>query len=261
MKYKPWLTCSIDWVKLVALASMLYAIIPAVSLAGSNGCVVLMHGLARTEHSMAQMAKALEREGFYVVNEGYDSRHYQISNLAFNEIPRRVSACRSEGQFPIHWVTHSLGGILLRYYLTHFEIDQLGRVVMLGPPNQGSEVVDNLKHLPGFYWLNGPAGRELGTGAQDIPRGLGAVDFDLGVIAGTKSMNLILSMFLPNPDDGKVSVESAKVDGMCSFLALPVTHPYLMKNEDIIVQSIQFLLRGQFTHEHAQNNLCDHSGY
>jgi hypothetical protein len=120
---------------------------------------------------------------------------------------------------------------------------------MLGPPNQGSEVVDNLKDTPGFELLNGPAGMQLGTGPDDIPQSLGPVSFELGVIAGTQSINLILSTFLPNPDDGKVSVEATKVEGMKDFIALPATHPFLMENDMVIDQTVHFLKNGKFKKE------------
>lgn len=117
---------------------------------------------------------------------------------------------------------------------------------MLGPPNQGSEVVDNLKNAPGYELLNGPAGMQLGTKSTDIPKSLGPVDFELGVIAGTQSINLILSTFLPRPNDGKVSVEAAKVEGMKDFVSMPTTHPFMMKNDAVIEQIIYFLRHGKF---------------
>ena len=117
-------------------------------------------------------------------------------------------------------------------------------------------MVDKLKFVPGFFWLNGPAGRQLGTSDTDIPKQLGPVTFDLGVIAGTRSMNLILSMFLPNPDDGKVSVASTRVEGMCSFIAMPVTHPFLMQNSDVINEVVHFLERGKFSSPSSENGLC-----
>ena len=154
--------------------------------------------------------------------------------------------CQVASASPVNFVTHSLGGILVRYYYTWHHPDDIGRVVMLGPPNQGSEVVDNLKDVPGFELINGTAGRQLGTGEDDIPKSLGPVNFELGVIAGTRSINLLLSTLLPNPDDGKVSVESAKVEGMCGFITLPVTHPFMMKNDEVIRQTLHFLKHGAF---------------
>lgn len=127
---------------------------------------------------------------------------------------------------------------------------------MLGPPNKGSEVVDKLKNMPGYELLNGPAGMQLGTDENSVPLKLGPVNFQLGVIAGTQSINLILSSFLPNPDDGKVSVENAKIEGMCGFITLPTAYPFMMKNEVVIGEVISFLKTGKFSDERAITNTC-----
>ncbi|MBU3916540.1 alpha/beta hydrolase, partial [bacterium] len=121
-----------------------------------------------------------------------------------------------------------------------------GRVVMLSPPNQGSEVIDKLGSAPGFFWFNGPAGQQLGTGMDSIPLKLGKVDFKLGVITGNKSINLILSLLIPGDDDGKVSIENAKVAGMSDFLVLPHSHPFIMNSDDVIHQTKYFLKYGSF---------------
>ncbi|MBD3647913.1 MAG: alpha/beta fold hydrolase [Pseudomonadales bacterium] len=216
-------------------------------------CVILLHGLARTADSMVDLKEALTRAGYFVVNVDYPSRHKPVEELADIAVPEGLSQCEENHALPISFVTHSLGGILVRYYYKHHDHDHLKRVVMLGPPNQGSEVVDNLKDMPGFELLNGPAGRQLGTSEEDIPRQLGPVDFELGVIAGTRSINLILSSFLPNPDDGKVSVAATRVRGMCGFVALPATHPFMMGNDRVIQQVIHFLDQGKFEGEEARN--------
>ena len=130
--------------------------------------------------------------------------------------------------------------------MAEHELPRVGRVVMLGPPNQGSEVVDRLGRLPGFTLLNGPAGKQLGTAATDLPKTLGPVSFELGVIAGTRSLNPLLSQLLPNPDDGKVSVSATKVAGMTDFIALPVSHPLMMNNKEVLRQILAFLAKGRF---------------
>lgn len=211
-------------------------------------CVILLHGLARTSDSMLPMAEALQAQGYWIVNVDYPSRQFTIAQLAQTAIPAALNQCPTHAANKIHFVTHSLGGIVLRQYLREHRISELHRVVMLAPPNKGSEIVDHLKGLPPFAWINGPAGSELGTSANDLPQQLGAVDFELGVIAGTRSINLLLSLYLPNPDDGKVSLESTKVEGMRDFIALPVSHPFIMKDEDTISQVIYFLQRGSFLH-------------
>jgi len=122
----------------------------------------------------------------------------------------------------------------------------LGRVVMLAPPNQGSEVVDKLRDVPGFKFINGTAGLQLGTDADSIPVKLGSVDFDLGVIAGNRTVNLLLSRMLPNPDDGKVSVASTRVEGMADHITLPVTHTFMMRSKSVIEQAVYFVEHGRF---------------
>lgn len=212
-------------------------------------CVVLLHGLARTTQSMEPLAEQLRAAHYRVVNQGYPSREFPIAELAGKAIPPALAQCRAQGATRIHFVTHSLGGIVLRQYLLDNAILELARVVMFAPPNQGSQVVDKLKNLPGFYALNGPAGMELGTDPKSVPMQLakrGPVDFDLGVIAGTRSINLILSLYLPSPDDGKVSVASTRIDGMRDFIALPVSHPFIMKDETAIAQTLHYLQYGRF---------------
>ena len=212
--------------------------------ARAQDCVVLLHGLARSDGSMEEMAEGLREAGFLVVNHDYPSTDYPIEELSRSVIREATGKCPKQSR--VHFVAHSLGAILVRYYLEYHDLDNLGRVVMLGPPNKGSEVVDAMAELPGFYLLNGPAGKQLGTEPTSIPNSLGPADFEVGIIAGTKSINLVLSQLLPNPDDGKVSVESTKLEGMSDHLTVPVSHPFLMKDGEVIRQSIHFLRYGQF---------------
>jgi len=210
----------------------------------NSQCVVLLHGLARSAASMDSVQDELLANGYRVVNYGYPSRSDTVQVLAQVAIPEAVAACVDADV--VHFVTHSMGGILLRAYLVEHELLRLGRVVMLGPPNQGSQVVDRLGRVPGFALLNGPAGKQLGTAATDLPRALGPVDFELGVIAGTRSLNPLLSQLLPNPDDGKVSLAATKVAGMTDFIALPVSHPLMMNNKEVLGQIVAFLAKGRF---------------
>ena len=168
---------------------------------------------------MKKIDKALSESGYVVRNIAYPSTEKPVDELASEVIPAAVESCNEEGDRLIHFVTHSMGGILIRYYLETNKLDNLARVVMLSPPNQGSEVVDKLAEVPGFVAINGPAGKQLGTEEDDVPFQLGPATFDVGIITGDRSINLFLSAMIPGPDDGKVSIERAKLEGMSDFLA------------------------------------------
>ena len=179
-------------------------------------------------------------------NVDYPSRTASVEKLADDAIGKAVAGCQKDGATKIDFVTHSLGGILVRSYLARHTIPNLGRVVMLAPPNQGSEIVDQLGWLFLFKWLNGPAGNELGTDKNSTPNNLGPANFSVGVIAGDRSINWINSFLIPGRDDGKVSVERTELAGMTGHLVIHATHPFIMKNREVIRQTIQFLRAGNF---------------
>lgn len=227
----------------------LFALLTILPASVAAECVVLLHGLGRLSNSMGELETKLAPAGYAVANIRYPSRSHSIDVLAEDAIGRGLTQCRSEGAGKIHFITHSLGGILLRFYLTDNSIDDLGRVVMLGPPNQGSEIVDGLLPVPGFGFIGGPAGVALGTGEGSIIHSLGPVEFDLGVIAGSTNINPLEFLFISGPSDSIVSIESTKVRGMNAHKILPVTHTFMMRNNEVIEQAIHYLKTGSFISE------------
>lgn len=223
------------------------AVLPMlVAAAGNQEYVILLHGLCRSGRSMIPMGQALSKAGYKVVNMDYPSRSASIQMLSEDAVGRAVADCQMNGAVKINFVTHSLGGILVRSYLARHTIPNLGRVVMLGPPNQGSEVVDKLGSWWLFKKLNGPAGNELGTDKSSTPNLLGPANFCVGVIAGDRSINWINSLLIPGSDDGKVSVERTKLAGMTDDLVIHAAHPFLMRHRTVIRQTVCFLRTGRF---------------
>ena len=216
------------------------------ALAEETENVILLHGLGRTRGSMRTMEKALTQRGYRVFNIGYPSTTKAIPELAV-DLHLQIQHCCHIGR--THFVTHSLGGILARFYLTQYPLDNLGRVVMLSPPNKGSELLDVLGKVEAFTFILGPASGQLGTQPSSIPNQLnqrGPIDFELGVITGNRSFNPLTSWLIPGADDGRVSVNSARVAGMADFLVLPRTHTFIMSSQTAIDQTVNFLRHGKF---------------
>jgi pimeloyl-ACP methyl ester carboxylesterase len=237
----------------VALAALVpgqpaYGASPPATPAAGKECVILLHGLGRTYRSMNKLARAAESAGYTAVNLDYPSRTKPIEVLAGEVVPEGLKRCREARAAPINLVTHSMGGILVRYYLEKNRVPELGRVVMLSPPNQGTEAADALQDDAFHKWWNGPAGQQLGTGRNGIAARLGPVTYPVGIITGTEHafFDAQRAKLIPGPNDGKVSVERAKVAGMTGFLALPATHTFIMNDDETVSQVLHFLRHGYF---------------
>ncbi len=220
------------------------------SVTDKGQCVILLHGLARTSHSMDKMELALNDAGYSTANVDYPSRSMKIQDLTDLAMDEGLNVCQSKNAKTIHLVTHSMGGILARYYLAKNKLSQLGHLVQLAPPNRGSLVTDQFRQEHWYKWVTGPAGQQLGTGKDGIPSLLGAVDYSTGVVAGNEHSPLDnwLAEIIPGEDDGKVSVDHAKVEGMSDFIVLPYTHISIMKQDEVIQQTLYFLKYGSFNH-------------
>jgi pimeloyl-ACP methyl ester carboxylesterase len=207
------------------------------------GHVVLLHGLGRSPRTFRWAERRLRRAGFSTTNIGYPSRRAPIEALADAVAERLPADAR-----PLHFLTHSLGGIVLRCLVQRRRPQHLGRVVMLGPPNGGSQLAARLK--PRWYYrlVMGPAGQQIGTDADSIPRRLGPVDFPLGVIAGNRSLDPF-RFLIGGESDGKISVEETRVEGMTDWWCLPRGHGFLLFDARVIDQAVHFFRHGRFAVE------------
>jgi triacylglycerol lipase len=210
-----------------------------------NDVVVLIHGLGRTPLSMSAVWLAARRRGYRVINWHYRSALASIEDhaKAFERevLPRITHAPR------VHFVTHSLGGIVVRQFLAAHALPNLGRVVMLAPPNGGSEVADVLQRCAIVSHCVAPV-RELGTSDVSAPRSLPAANFPVGIIAGSRSHIPLFSRWMDHvPNDGVVAVEKTKLDGMSDFIVMHHTHTTLPWSRDVLAQVFCFLDDGHFT--------------
>jgi triacylglycerol lipase len=207
---------------------------------------VLLHGLGRSPLSMKRIQWTLQAAGYQVVNVSYPSRRYSVERLSENYLQEAMATEVPVGASKVHFVTHSMGGIVLRQYLVHHTVTNLGRVVMLAPPNHGSKLADSLRKGAIGRWILGPAGCELGTAAHDLPQRLGPVDFPLGVIAGDVSLNPFFSRVLDSPNDGKVAAESTKIARMSDFAIVRSSHTWMMWRAQTLRYILAFLREGVF---------------
>ncbi len=233
-------------VRVGLMMSVTTALAAASDKGSARETVILLHGLTRTARSMHPMKKALTEAGYRVYALDYPSTTKTVEALAAEHLAPLIARCQLEAPERIHFVAHSLGNIVLREYFVSNALPNAGRLVMLGPPNQGSEVVDKLGSFAAYDWINGPAGQQMGTDTQSKSVTLPPPPLEYGVIAGTRSINWILSCLIPGPDDGKVAVSRAKIKGMRDFIALPVSHPFIMRDPDAIRYTLHFLRHGRF---------------
>jgi pimeloyl-ACP methyl ester carboxylesterase len=208
--------------------------------------VVLLHGISRTTRSFRKMEAALEGCGFATLNQDYASRRKALEALA-EDIHPAIQRFADGIDGAVHFVGHSMGGLLARVYIARYRPKRLGRVVMLGTPNSGSEIADRLKRIGAYRAWFGPAGQQLVTQRDaTIAAMFPPVDYPVGIIAGNRSVDPIMSAFLPKPHDGRVSVENTRLDGMADHIIVGTSHPWLIRNGRAIEQTITFVRDGSF---------------
>jgi hypothetical protein len=205
---------------------------------------MLLHGMARTANSMKPLAKDLRRAGYRISNIAYPTRPYDIDGLVDRYVRPAVAACGNDR--PVHVVTHSLGGILIRRFMQDGELPPDSRIVMLAPPNRGSEVADHVRHWPLYRWMMGRVGQQLGTGADSIVHRLKPIGVEVGVIAARRSIQPWFSRLIPGEDDGAVSVASTRLVEMRDFVVVDSSHTLMMFNRQVRRQVRHFLQEGCF---------------
>ncbi|MEW8505273.1 MAG: alpha/beta hydrolase [Candidatus Thiodiazotropha sp.] len=225
---------------------LLLLILPALSLAAKVECVILLHGMGRTSFSMSAIEEALVDRDYQVWNESYPSLSRGVEEVTVPAIEAGLDFCRDNEATEIHFVTHSLGGILVRYYLQNHRIADLGRIVMLAPPNRGSEVADEMKDGYWYQTIMGPSGQVLGTDEKSLPNSLKPIPGEIGIIAGRVDGEPWFLPEIPGDDDGKVAVERTKLPEMRDFLLVEEGHTFIMRDDEVILQILHFLHHGEF---------------
>ncbi|MCB1721305.1 MAG: alpha/beta hydrolase [Rhodospirillales bacterium] len=238
--------------------------------------VVLLHGILRSKLDMLPLEKFLEKNGFETINILYPSREMsleEITSFVKDTIEEHISqshlssdetqgasrsktyasdaATLSEGkERRLNFVTHSMGGLIARYFIATHKPENLGKVVMLGPPNTGSEFADFLndnKWLgPIFRSIFGPASAQLKTNYKHID---GDITYPLGIIAGSTSINPLAPWILDGQHDGIVPVERTKIAGMSDHIVIPANHSFMMFSPDVMKQTLYFLENSAFKHD------------
>jgi len=216
-----------------------------ISDAIARDTVVVLHGLGRGRSAMWLLGSRIENAGFDVVRIGYDSLREAPEEILADVVQQVDRCCRALAT-PVHFVGHSLGGLIIRGYLAAHRPANLGRVVLIGTPNNGTPLVDRFRDS---WWLSlaGPTARELGTGPDSFPASLPDPDYPVGVIAGVGA-SVFISGLIPGDDDGLVPVESTKVTGMTDFILVDLGHALMRYSDEVARQTVAFLQRGRFIH-------------
>ena len=211
----------------------------------SQPSVIILHGIMRTHRSMAGFARFLESAGFRVLNLDYPSTRHDLSGIA-DHIHPQIEEFLGDRSGPVHFAGYSMGGLVIRTYLNRYRPATLGRVVMVGTPNAGSEVANLLKNFIVYRKLYGPAGQQLITAQDAFKHLFGAVDYELGIIAGNKPIDFLCSRIIGKENDGKVSLASALHPDAKCHVVLPANHTFFPSNKVMWNQALSFLQSGSF---------------
>jgi pimeloyl-ACP methyl ester carboxylesterase len=209
--------------------------------------VVLLHGIKKTSACMSKFARHLEGLGYRVRNLDYPSTRLPIEKIA-ERIELEIEDAAESTDGKVHLIGHSMGGLIIRAVLKNYRPSNLGRVIMIGTPNKGSPVADFLQSVPLYKKLYGPAGQQLITDQSGFADIFGPVDFDLGIIAGNRTVDPISSFIIgySRPNDGKVAVENTKLEGAADHIVVATNHTFFPTSKVMWRQAEVFLDNGVF---------------
>lgn len=212
--------------------------------AAKGDYVVLLHGIGRTSNTMYPLQIAFENRGYKVLNLDYPSREYTIANL-IKDIHPQIKSFAADKSKKVHFVGYSLGGLVIRAYLAKHKPKNMGRVVMMGVPNHGSEVADTFQDYTFYQAFFGPAGQELTT-KNGNAKIFGKTDYEVGNIAGVLSVDPVSSFIIPGDDDGKVSVKSTHLAGEKAHVIINATHVFMPLDGEVMRAALHFIAHGVF---------------
>ncbi len=230
--------------RLIALLAVMFQCAYAAPHEPNGEYVVLVHGILRSSAHMQPLADYLTECGYDVINIDYPSTHYPIEYL-IDHIAQDLDHLIMDKSRRVHFVGYSMGGLLVRGIVAQHRPEHLGRIVLIAPPNHGSEVANFWKNNILYQWLYGPAGQQLTTDV-DWEKIFGPVDDELGIIAGDRTIDPFSSYLIGIMNDGKVSVESTKLEGMTDHVIIAATHTFFPSNKEAQIQVCAFLKTGHF---------------
>jgi len=211
-----------------------------------SDCVVLLHGIGMRAYVMKRIESALRADGYRTLNLSYPSRRMPFEELARTWLPAQLGMHGVAGAPRLHFVTHSLGSLIVRKLIQETRPANLGRVVMIGPPNHGSAAADMAERNALLRRFLGGNLMRLGTGGDAIVKTLGPADFEVGIIAGEVAVNPIFGKVLGGKNDGAVTIRSARLEGMRDFLVVPYSHTLMLWRTEVAHQVRAFLHDGRF---------------
>lgn len=223
----------------------LLTILVCIIFAQSKEVVILLHGVLRTPMSMKIIELRLEKEGFDVLNYGYHSRQKIIENHA-KDLAEFLQTQEFEPTDTVHFVTHSMGSLVARYFLSHYKLNHAGRFVMIAPPNQGSSMADYLSEKKWYRWIWGAPAEQFLTADSSFAKNAGIPPREFGIIAGGKGDGAGWNPIISGDDDGTVSVEQTKLDSMKDFIVIRNLHSLLLWDKEAVEQIVAFLKNGEF---------------